>query len=268
VRFDWSSAINQSASVCPNPNPCHRRDFVFNVGTAVLITDPAFRIQSSSNAFRPGANPNVPCPNPATPPNSCRPPAFITLSGWYTFRHTFHDDGAGFLAVDFDIFKLGSDTSFAHWTIDSNPYDPMSMVGGNRYGWFANEEIPELAIDNSLRTGLCREGDGQGNFQGDHGNGNFQFDSDGCLDGDRDSVSSSNRGDGKAVQSTSIKSIVRNALGNTMTITGTASVAGLPVGFVMVAVESTPLTPGWVSFTFTDGYSNAGRLLSGNVLLH
>ncbi len=30
----------------------------------------------------------------------------------------------------------------------------MSIVGGNRYGWFANEEIPDLAIDDSQRTGL------------------------------------------------------------------------------------------------------------------
>jgi len=30
----------------------------------------------------------------------------------------------------------------------------MASVGGNRYGWFANEEIPELAIDDSERTGL------------------------------------------------------------------------------------------------------------------
>src|SRR2546426_3646587 len=37
----------------------------------------------------------------------------------------------------------------------------MSMVGGNWYGWFSTEEIPDLAIDNSLRTGLCHNGDGE-----------------------------------------------------------------------------------------------------------
>src|SRR5207244_2046088 len=40
----------------------------------------------------------------------------------------------------------------ASWTIFSG--DAMAGVGGNRYGWFANEEIPDLAIDNSQRTGL------------------------------------------------------------------------------------------------------------------
>jgi hypothetical protein len=40
------------------------------------------------------------------------------------------------------------------------------------------------------------------------------------------------------------------------------------VAFVLVAVESTALTPGAVSYTFSDGYSTAGPLLSGSVLLH
>jgi len=78
-------------------------------------------------------------------------PVHITTSGWYTFRHTFRDD-VGFLAVDMDIFPAGSTTAVAQWTIHSG--DAMSTVGGNRYGWFANEEIPDLPIDNSLRTGL------------------------------------------------------------------------------------------------------------------
>ena len=93
VRFDWSSAIN-------NNDGTFRRDFVFNVGTQLPMQQPHFIIQSSTNAFRSGANPNAPCPNPATPPNSCRPPVIITTSGWYTFRHTFHDDGSGFLAEE------------------------------------------------------------------------------------------------------------------------------------------------------------------------
>src|SRR5690349_11928011 len=85
VRVDWSSAINDNTG-------SFRRDFVFNIGTEQLQIDPAdFRIQTSTNAFRSGANPNVPCPNPAAPPNMCRPPLIITSSGWYTFRHTFHD---------------------------------------------------------------------------------------------------------------------------------------------------------------------------------
>ena len=36
----------------------------------------------------------------------------------------------------------------------------MAIVGGNRYGWFVIEEIPDLPLDNTLRIGLCREADG------------------------------------------------------------------------------------------------------------
>ncbi len=131
------------------------RDFVFNAGTNRTI-DPGpagFFINASTNAFRSGAFPENPCPSPSSSPNVCRMPVHITTSGWYAFRHTFRDDG-GFLAVDMDIFPLGSTTPVpgAQWTIHSG--DAMSIVGGNRYGWFANEEIPDLAIDDSQRTGL------------------------------------------------------------------------------------------------------------------
>jgi hypothetical protein len=116
--------------------------------------------------------------------------------------------------------------------------------------------------------GSCHEGDGGGNFQGDRGNGDFQFDSDGCIDGDRDRVDSNNRGDGKDFHSTRIDSMAIDSVGHTLTIQGVGTSAGAPVAFVLVAVESTALTPGTVSYTFSDGYTNAGPLLTGSVLLH
>ncbi len=114
----------------------------------------------------------------------------------------------------------------------------------------------------------CHEGDGDGRFHGNHGDGDFHFNGDGCLDGDKDQVTSSNRGDGKDFQSASIDSISVNSLGNTMTMTGTGTSGGAPVTFVLVAVESTALTPGTVSMTFSDGYTNAGTLLDGSITLH
>jgi hypothetical protein len=114
----------------------------------------------------------------------------------------------------------------------------------------------------------CQEGDGQGDFQGDNGNGNFQFDGDGCRDGDQDSVSSQNRGDGKDFNSTRIDSIQVDSLTNTIAITGIGTSNGAPVAFTLVAVETTLLTPGSVSFVFSDGFTNAGTLLNGSVLLH
>jgi hypothetical protein len=114
----------------------------------------------------------------------------------------------------------------------------------------------------------CHEGDGNGHFKGNNGDGNFQSDSDGCRDGDEDHVDSDNRGDGKDFHSTKIESTSLNSLGNTMTITGAGTSAGVPVTFVLVEVESTPLTPGSISMSFSDGFTNAGNLLDGSILLH
>jgi hypothetical protein len=114
----------------------------------------------------------------------------------------------------------------------------------------------------------CHEGDGGGNFHGDRGDGDFAFDSDGCIDGDQDRVDSQNRGDGNDFHSTRIDSIALDSLGHTLTIQGVGTSAGVPVAFVLVAVESTALTLGTVSYAFSDGYTNAGPLLTGSVLLH
>jgi hypothetical protein len=132
--------------------------------------------------------------------------------------------------------------------------------------------IDNIRYGNALITSPegagCREADGNGSFRGNNGNGSFEFDGDGCLDGSPDSVSSSNRGDSRAFSSTSISSISFNTLGNTITMRGTGVSGGVPVTFVMIALESTPLTLGWVSLAFSDGYANAGNLLSGSVVLH
>jgi hypothetical protein len=145
ARFDFSSSINNSAGV-------FLRDFVFNAGTNPAGDSSAagFYVNASTNATRSGAYPENPCPAPSAAPNTCRTPVHITTSGWYTFRQTFYAAGSS-LAVDFDIFN-SSGGSVAHWTI--YPGDAMTGVGGNRYGWFVNEEIPDLAIDDSGRTGL------------------------------------------------------------------------------------------------------------------
>lgn len=114
----------------------------------------------------------------------------------------------------------------------------------------------------------CQEADGNGDFHGDHGDGNFSDDNDSCKDGDEDRVDSNNRGDGKDFHSTRIDSAEIDNVTHTITITGTGLSAGAPVSFVLIAVESNLTTPGWVSFMFSDGYSNAGTLLNGSVLLH
>ena len=138
-RFDWDSAINDNTGNFLS-------DFVFNVGTDPLGSG-AFYVSTSPNAFRSSTFPENPCPSPSSPPNSCRPPAVIATSGWYTFRHSFRND-AGTLAVEFTVLDhSGSVVPGADWTILSAP---ISGVGGHAYGWFAQNEIGDLAIDDSL----------------------------------------------------------------------------------------------------------------------
>jgi hypothetical protein len=114
----------------------------------------------------------------------------------------------------------------------------------------------------------CRESDGEGDFHGTNGNGHFSFDRDGCVDGDRDSIDSSNRGDGKDFHSTEIDSAQYDDSAHTMTVIGLGTVNGLPVVFTFVATETGTGTPGLVSFVFSDGYTNTGPLTSGSIILH
>jgi hypothetical protein len=128
--FDWSSATsNQSGG--------YGRDFVFNVGTD---GHDGFVVSASNNA---GGN----------PANSAHPYP-ITTSGWYTFQHHFYNSGNGVLAAELTVRPLGAATPLATWTL-SDPSDVIgTTVGGNRYGWLLNNELP-IALDNVTRSGVC-----------------------------------------------------------------------------------------------------------------
>lgn len=135
TRFDFSSAINGAAT------GTHRRDFVFNGGFYSDATGPGastdrFVISAGTNAGR--AN--------SFPKNTGA--IAISTTGWYSFEHTFYDN-AGVLAVDMAIFDA-ADLPIGSWTV-SIAADVINLVGGNRYGWFANNEFsPSLAFDNTL----------------------------------------------------------------------------------------------------------------------
>jgi hypothetical protein len=142
LRFDWSSAVN-------TPSGDHRRDFIFSVGTS---TAGAFVMSASNNA-------------PGFPGNPDRDPFTVSTSGWYTFQHTFRDNGAGVLAVDMTVRHLGG-SPLHTWTL-SDPSDVIGgTVGGNRYGWLVYTDFPTLSLDNITRgpiptciqTGLTRDG--------------------------------------------------------------------------------------------------------------
>lgn len=245
TRFDWISAISSNTGG-------FLRDFVFNVGT----TPTGFIVQSSTNSTRSGANPYFPCPAPSTPPNTCRPPATISASGWYTFRHTFRDD-AGTLAVDLDILQQSTGAPVAHWTIFA---DPMSTVGGNRYGWFSNEEIPDLAIDDTLRTGLCHHGHGDG----EAGKGHFTFE-EGSCDHHDEGATEDDDDNGHHFSSTSVtaSTFTYDEDSETLTMVGTGLDDGLPVGFTLVAVDFGDAAPAIYTLTLTDGRIVTGPVTSG-----
>ena len=134
TRFDWSSAINDTTGQ-------HRRDFVFNVGTDAL----GFVITGGNNARRCDAN-------PADPGHA--PVVHITTSGWYTFKHTFTGVTGGPLVVNLQVMPSGTNVPIGTW-VRSDPTDIIgATVGGNRYGWFVQNEFDGLAIDNSFRTGI------------------------------------------------------------------------------------------------------------------
>jgi hypothetical protein len=132
-RFDWSSAIS-------NTTGGHRRDFVFNVGTNAA----GFVMSGSNNATRCGAFPS----------NPMRTPIQISVSGWYTFEHMFTGIPGGPLTVVMRVMPAGTNVTLGIWTLSDASDIIGTTVGGNRYGWFAQNEIDQLAIDNSERTGL------------------------------------------------------------------------------------------------------------------
>jgi hypothetical protein len=135
TRFDWDSAVN-------DPAGNFHRDFVFNVGGYTTGSN-HFTISASNNAGRGNSNPT----NPA------RDPFDINAAGWYTFEHDFRNNGSGVLAVTMKLLD-SSDNVLHTWTL-SDPTDVIgATVGGNRYGWFVNQEFSTLAFDESSLVNL------------------------------------------------------------------------------------------------------------------
>jgi hypothetical protein len=160
-RFDWDSDLldNQGKFL---------QDFDFNVAvgdgrdSCAPSTGGYFVIEASTNSQRSGANAHAPG-NPQT----C-----ITQSGWYTFTHTFTKDHDGNLEVDMTVAPAQTNHVVGTWTLHPSclapqiadgacPTDssastplPFSAVGANFLGWFPDQEINNLAIDNAQRGDL------------------------------------------------------------------------------------------------------------------
>ena len=253
-RFDWSSAIN-------DPNGSFRRDFVFNAGT-----DPAgFVISGGNNSTRCGADPADPGHFPIP----------ITQLGWYTFEHSFTGVSGGPLTVILRVIQKSSGTVMGTWD-RSDPSDVIGVtVGGNAYGWFVQNEIPDLAIDNSLRTGLCHSGDGDGEVEerDSHKMHHQHFHKNstcGGQGGEEDNVNSDDEDSGSHFESNSVQSSTFTADEDSQAVTmlGTGTHDGLPVGFTMIAVDNGNLAPGVFTLILTDGYAFTGDLTSGTIAIH
>ena len=106
----------------------HRRDFVFNVGTDAL----GFVITGGNNATRCGAN----------PADLGHAPVHVSLSGWYTFKHTFSGLPGGPLVVTLEVMTNKTNARHVGTWVRADPSDIIGVtVGGNRYGWFVQNEF-------------------------------------------------------------------------------------------------------------------------------
>jgi hypothetical protein len=139
TRFDFSSAINKSGG-------SFLRDFAFNVG---FYTSATTGLGSGSDRFVIAAGNNTGRANsyPADPGHN---PIAITSTGWYTFQSEFTDN-LGFLSVLMSIID-SSNSVIQSWTL--NTADAIADVGGNRYGWFLNNEFSTVAFDNATLSSV------------------------------------------------------------------------------------------------------------------
>jgi hypothetical protein len=141
TRFDYVSAINKAGDAGPNG---HLRDFGFVVGTGQPgNTCEGWTVNAQTNTTR----------DSAFPDDSTKDPECITESGWYTFKHTFSSK-SGYLDVLMEIIPVGGPAN-PDWTWDITGQDADGTYGCNRYGWFSDQEIFGLPIDNAEMAGGC-----------------------------------------------------------------------------------------------------------------
>lgn len=157
-RFDWDSDLLDSKGG-------YLQDYIFNVATGNTgdTCGPRggggfFVVEASTNSQRGSANAHN-----STPPNP--PQACISTSGWYTFTHVFTKDHDNNLEVDMTITTVQGNHLVASWALHptcmgtqvseglcaSGAPLPFSAAGSNYLGWFSDQEINDLAIDNVIR---------------------------------------------------------------------------------------------------------------------
>ena len=162
-RFNWTVGINKPTQSDPtDPYSDYLHDFVFSVGTAPapsVFGNPwtagtncpsGYIISTGYNSYRSGVNPYL---------DSVGNTLCLPAGGWYTFRQVYSQTAAtpAGLHVDWSIRNPGGTVAQCQnpsgnmvdcaWSQDTG--DLISNVGCPRYGWLADEEINDLAIDNT-----------------------------------------------------------------------------------------------------------------------
>jgi hypothetical protein len=266
TRFDWTSAIG-------TPQCGHLREFVFNAGfytdTDTTGAGPRFVISASNNAGR----------GSSFPKNPGRDPFTINMEGWYTFEHRFYGVTGGQLSVDL-IIKNAAGLPLKTWTLSTATDIIGTVVGGNYYGWFVQNEFPAgLAFDTTMLLGFqdyctvppstagakvtaggwITAVGGKGTFgltaKGSGPSGNLTYQDHGLLP--------------RTVKSTAVTSVT--VTDNCAQILGTATVNGAG-SFTFDVDVCDNGEPGKDADTFSismsDGYTAVGTLRGGNVQIH
>ncbi|PYX85054.1 MAG: hypothetical protein DMG70_04930, partial [Acidobacteria bacterium] len=116
--------------------------------------------------------------------------------------------------------------------------------------------------------GGCHEADGDGHIQGENsGQASFHVDEDPCEDGNPEAVDAKDPSGNMDFHSTKTLSLAFDEVAHTMTVAGVGLNNGVPVTFTAVAVDNGQTALDMFSLTLSDGYSNSGYLLDGNVTL-
>jgi hypothetical protein len=141
-------------------------------------------------------------------------------------------------------------------------------VGGELFNLV--DAAPAYDFNPALQTpqfSKCHESDGAGQIVGERGGAaSFTFDQDSCEDGDAATLSTQDPSSNTDFRSTQMSSIVFDDIAHATTITGDGLDRGVPVTFVMTAIDN-GLLPGVFSLALSDGYAVSGPLTSGSVQL-
>jgi hypothetical protein len=170
---------------------------------------------------------------------------------------------------------LGSDRSLSDFfQIAIDPTNHLVNVAyddnhaGTTVAYFTRQKSATAGIVTAgACAGTCREANGAGDVPGHNGGkASFKLHHDDCHE-QPDSADFSDSGSGTDFHSTRVDSAAYNDVAHSLTITGMGTNNGLPVAFTIAAVDSTLASPGLLSITLSDGYTNSGSLLDGSITL-